>query len=160
MKSEDVLKQTKKMETDFERMLKSEVVVGLPKETATAIVYETGESVVEIGAKHEFGIGVPMRSFLRVPFTIKVNEINEYRNSLINEVFVGALDMPTALSLFGEFVMGISQGSWGSDGYSHWKPLATSTIDKKKSDAILVDKGILKSSISYEIREHKYNSVH
>lgn len=154
MKPADTLKKTTAFLANLKRAKKMSLVVGLPKETATSKVYPSGRTALEIGAFHEFGAGNnPVRSFLRVPFAVKNNDIKKIFLKLFKGIAEKGADAKTQMGRAGVFLQNISKESFENKGFGAWPDIKAGTKAAKGSSAILIDKGILRSSISYEVRE-------
>ena len=113
---------------------------------------EPGETVASIGAIHENGDpvrGIPQRSFIRMPLQrgagrlqrraeIAIPGIEEDGN--VRKIFV-------LLGIEGEAIIkdAFDQGGPG------WETLKEETIRRKGSSAILIDKGIMRNSITSEV---------
>jgi len=132
---------------------KRSVVVGLPQGQATSRLYEDGSTVLEIGAKHEYGYGkIPMRSFLRVPFIMCEEKLKEFIQKQFRLIAENGKVPEDALALIGVFGENVVKEAFTNSGYGNWEPLPKYTVDKKGSAQILIDKGILRSSILSEVR--------
>ena len=153
MTPEDTLKKTTAFFKNLEKAKRLSVVVGLPKETASGKIYPAGIPVLDIGSIHEFGAGDnPQRSFLRVPFSVRKKEIAKVFRKLFNEVAEKGADAETQLEKAGVFLQNISKQAFENDGYGTWKDIKPATKKAKGSSAVLIDKGILRGSITYEVR--------
>lgn len=148
MTPNETLKKTKAYFENLQKAKKSFVKVGLPVEKVGGKAYGNGQTVIEVGARHEFGEGVPVRSFLRVPFSIKNDEIKQYIANRFKAVYEGS-DAEKELGLIGEKGKQISHDAFSSKGYGTWEDLKPATIRQKGSSTILIDKGILRASITY-----------
>lgn len=154
MKPQDTLKKTIAYLENLKRAKKMSLVVGLPKETATSKVYPSGKTVLEIGTIHEFGAGNnPVRSFLRVPFAVKNNDIKKVFFKLFKEIAEKGADAKTQMEKAGVFIENISKESFSNKGFGSWVDIKPGTKAAKGSSAVLIDKGILRGSISSEVRE-------
>ena len=104
-----------------------------------------GESIAEYGAKHEFGIGFPERSFLRVPIYQGKKEIA----SVAREILAAGGTARNALD-----AMGLTGVNLSSDRFdkNNWQQNSTYTKQKKKSSKVLVDTGALRQSIDFVVR--------
>jgi len=71
MTPEQMLENTGAYLKNVEKAKRGYVAVGLPSEEVGGTVYADGQTVAQVGAQHEYGAGVPRRSFLRTPFGIK-----------------------------------------------------------------------------------------
>lgn len=146
------LKQLRKYADNIARAKRARVAVGLPKEKVGGQIYENGLSIFSIGAIHEYGLGnSPERSFLRVPFSIKADEVNDYIALQFEKVFEGrAVDK--ALGLVGVKAVNISIGAFTSQGYGTWPDITPETKRRKESSQVLIDTGTLRNSISFAVR--------
>jgi len=128
------------------------VVVGLPKGEAASRVYKSGKTVLEVGVVHEYGKGkIPMRSFLRTPFIVHEKRLRAFIQKQFKLISEGK-PSDDALALIGVFGENIVKEAFTTAGYGNWEPLSQRTIDEKGSSQILIDKGILRSSILSEVR--------
>jgi hypothetical protein len=122
----------------------------------------------ELGAIHEFGIGVPKRSFLRMPLEVKSDEI-------IKQVKTGdnwknlehGKPIPVLVDL-GHACEAIIQTAFDTRGYGTWAPDLLSTIDRKTaklsrkqrqvrggySNSPLIDTGQLRWSIASKVEKN------
>lgn len=153
MRPEDAVKQIGAYIDNLEAAKKMAVYVGLPKEKVGGKVYNSGMTVIEVGSVHEYGGGKnPQRSFLRTPFIIKQKDIARVIEAQFTAVAEEGRDAETALNIIGAKAQEISQGSFTTRGYGTWKQLDPETIKRKGSSQILIDKGILRSSITWIVR--------
>lgn len=153
MTPEEMIRRTENLRREMERAKRLEVVVGLPKGEATAKVYGNGIKVVEIAAIHEYGLGnVPSRSFLRVPFIAKNQEMGDATAYAFQQIFNGAASAKDALGLIGAEARNYVLDSFRNNGYGTWPELNPETIRRKGSSKPLIDKGILRGSITWEVR--------
>lgn len=131
------------------------VKVGIMGEKgATVHSGEGGDfTLVEIAALHEFGgHHVPERSFIRSTFLIRrVNALRAKQVELAKAIVTGGMDPIRALGLL---------GAWGASEVKNTiteidipPPLADSTVQAKGSSKPLVDTGLMKNSISWEVVE-------
>lgn len=100
----------------------------------------------EIAAIHEFGIGVPERSFLRGYFKESNATVAEAALRLLRSR--GAT--PAMLETLGTWLVGQIQLRIAN---RIPPPLAASTIARKGSDVPLIDTGQLRSSIAYKVEK-------
>ena len=73
---EKFLKQMQDYERELRLAKSMAVKVGLPEGKVGGAVYDNGQSVIDVGVRHEYGIGTPRRSFLRVPFLQEADAID------------------------------------------------------------------------------------
>jgi hypothetical protein len=103
-------------------------------------------TVLDVAYFHEFGLGVPERSFLRGWLDEKQGEVEKALTRMAESVLAGKREPEPALNVLGQaFVGGIQKRIT-----EHIPPpLAEETIKRKGSDVPLIDTGQLRSSISY-----------
>jgi len=99
---------------------------------------------------HEFGLGVPQRSFLRAWADADRTKINRAWGSLLRKVLKSELTLDQALEQFGIWAQGQVQQFIADSRVE--PPLDPRTIDAKGSSTPLIDTGQLRSSITYEVR--------
>lgn len=113
-----------------------------------------GIGMVELGIIHEFGSitrNIPPRSFLRMPLETKKRELVSVINSkLVNEAFESG-NIKKIFEIIGIKAQAIIQEAFGSGGFGKWQKLKEATVKKKKSDAILIDTGELRRSITSRV---------
>lgn len=108
----------------------------------------SGLRVIDVAQIHEFGLGVPERSFIRAWFDENEDKAKEAMRRLLVSVVKGERKPEQAVELFAQWVVGQMQARIAK-GIS--PPLATSTVLRKGSSVPLIHTGQLRSSISYEI---------
>jgi len=117
----------------------------------------TDISVVEIANFHEFGLGVPERSFLRDTLDINRNKYNAIAKEMKTEIALGKMSNEKALSVIGEKIKADCQVRI-SDGIP--PPLSDETIKNKTVNGRtgktpLIDTGQLRQSITYVVEASK-----
>lgn len=127
----------------------SRVVTGILGSTAA----RPGEEIdnVGLGVVHEFGLGVPERSFLRSTFDKQKDHWYRLTHRLLRATSRGKLELETAMRLIGEQMKADVKKSITS-GAGVPPPNAPSTIARKGSSRPLVDSARLVGSIDYEVR--------
>lgn len=108
-------------------------------------------TLVEIAAVHEFGNDhVPERSFIRRTLDQRVRgDLVRLQEGLARLVVTKGLDPEKALATIGSWAAAEVKKTITEDDIP--PPLAASTIRAKGSSKPLVDTGLLKNSISYEV---------
>lgn len=132
----------------MKKLEEKEIAVGFPRGLAQA--YPDGTSVAEVAAKQCFGIGVPVRDFM------KFGEILISKDSVIKECLEGIVKhsnkpdvgMALANAAGQKGVSLIQEAILTGD----WVPNAPSTIAAKGSDKPLIDTSHMKNSVTYVIR--------
>ncbi len=125
------------------------VDVGIIGDTAGAATPD-GMTVGALAEIHEFGLGVPQRSFLRAWADADRAKIDKAWGALLRKVLKSDLTLDQALEQFGLWAQGQAQ-AFIADGRVQ-PPLDQHTIDAKGSSTPLIDTGQLRSSITYEVR--------
>ena len=136
-------------------MKQKAIFVGLPNEKVGSKVYGDGMTVLRIGAIHEYGVpvrGIPQRSFLRVPFATKRKQLNAAIAKQFEAVLGGKRDADVGLGRIGVVATNISKGAFTTKGYGEWPDITDETKRRKGSSQVLVDKGILKGSLTSVVR--------
>ena len=149
---QQMLENTAAYLKNLEKARSGFVAVGLPAEKIGGKVYGDGQAVATIGARHEYGAGVPRRSFLRVPFTTKKDELTKAIAKQFADVFESGKSSEQALGLIGTVAVNISKGAFTTRGYGEWPDITQATKDAKGSSQVLIDTGILRGSITYVVR--------
>lgn len=153
MKPQDALKMTTHMAEQMRSMKRKAVFVGLPAEKVGGKIYGDGMTIMRVGAIHEYGAGsIPQRSFLRVPFATKRKEINSTIAKQFEAVANGQ-KVDIGLGRIGVIAANISKGAFTSLGYGEWEEITGQTKARKGSSQTLIDTGILRSSITWVIRD-------
>jgi len=108
-------------------------------------------TVLEVAAVHEFGSEtVPERSFLRGWFDENIERAREALRVLMVQVVEGRLRPETALNRFGLWLQAEIQKRI-AEGIP--PPLAEITIERKGSSVPLIDKGQLRSSVTFKVEK-------
>jgi len=138
---------------NLEKAKRGHVAVGLPSEEVGGQVYGDGMTVIQVGAIHEFGTGSnPRRSFLRVPFTTKRDDLSQAIARQFQDVFERGKKAEQALDLIGTVAVNISKGAFTSRGYGEWPDITAGTKAAKGSSQVMIDTGTLRNSITYVVR--------
>jgi len=152
MTPEQMLKNTDAYRANLEKAKRGHVAVGLPAEEVGGQVYGDGQTVAQVGAQHEYGAGVPRRSFLRTPFTAKKDELSTAIAKQFEDVFKSGKSAEQALGLIGTVAVNISKGAFTTRGYGEWTDISQATKEAKGSSQVLIDTGTLRNSITYVVR--------
>jgi hypothetical protein len=109
----------------------------------------------EIGLKHEFGLGVPRRSFLELPLFVKSSDLMQCRKELQDVVFAGEGESlgkwKHAYKMLGIYAENIIQEAFETGGFGQWQADSDITIAKKGSSMALIDTGQLRASITSDV---------
>ena len=152
MTPEQMLENTGAYLKNLEKAKRGHVAVGLPAEEVGGTVYDDGQTVAQVGAQHEFGAGVPRRSFLRTPFSAKTDELETAIAKQFEDVFQRGKKAEQALGLIGTVAVNISKGAFTSRGYGEWPDISAATKEDKGSSQVLIDTGTLRNSTTYVVR--------
>lgn len=107
-------------------------------------------TVGELAAIHEFGLGVPERSFLRAWFDANQPKIENDMRAATRQILLGRLTPDKASELLGMRWVGQIQ-TFIADGKVE-PALSPSTVKSKGSSVPLIDTGQLRSAITYLVR--------
>lgn len=112
-----------------------------------------GLSVAEVATYHEFGYGVPERSFLRAYLEQNQEKVLDDLNNELTKVIDGKRPLTNALNRVGLAIVGGVKERM-SDGIS--PELAESTKARRKhgGETPLVDTGQLRNSIVHKVEKH------
>ena len=143
---------TKQMASNIRTARNAVVAVGLPAEKVGGQIYGDGVTVIAVGASHEYGAGVPRRSFLRVPFQMKKDQMDQTTVDQFRAVFEQGQDAKRAMGLIGMQAVNIVKGAFTSRGYGAWPDISEATKEMKGSSQVLIDTGTLRNSITYVVR--------
>ena len=136
-----------------------ESVAGLSEPTSIAVgvlerdaqTEDGAVTVLDVGTWNEFGtVGIPSRSFIRDWVDGNRKRAQGILKKLLQRVIAGELTEDAALEQFGAWAKGEIQ-SRIARGVP--PPNAASTVKRKGSSTPLIDTGILRSSIDYEVRK-------
>lgn len=122
-----------------------QLLVGVPADAGEEY---NGLPIATNAALHEFGIGVPERSFIRAPIAANVEKYKRAMEWFVNQMGAGKLDSNQALSQMGHMVVGDIQTAI-ERGISPANSIAT--IKRKGSSTPLIDTGRLRQSITFRI---------
>lgn len=110
------------------------------------------KTVANIGLIQEFGsitLNIPARSFIKGPLnnnlTKKIKELSNINNRLYRLLINNPNKLLDVLGLIGKNII--------QDSFTHnnWLSNSSITIQKKKSSKPLIDTGLLRESIDYEV---------
>jgi len=109
-----------------------------------------GQTIAAIMGYHEFGVGVPRRSWLRDWYDERVKELYKKYRVIASGVGSRHFSIDQALDQFGSFAVGDLQKRW-SEGIP--PPLEQETIDRKGSSVPLIDTGQSRSSVTFRVKK-------
>ena len=144
MKPND-LSQLKEITKQIKIAITHEVNVGIAQDVGQ---YPNGEKIVDVGRRHEFGIGVPRRSFLRMPFIEKQNIIDKAISTSWKKIVEGKNQTIKEFGILGIIGQNISKDAFATGGFGKWEKLKPATVKAKGSAEILLDTSKLVQSIT------------
>jgi len=97
-------------------------------------------------------ITIPRRSFLRVPFETKKDDMEKAIIKQFKDVFARGKTAERALGLIGIAAVNISKGAFTTRGYGEWDDITAATKRRKGSGQTLIDTGTLRNSITHVVR--------
>lgn len=110
----------------------------------------SSDTVAMIAARHELGLGVPRRSFVRDTVNMERREIEAELRAIARKVFKSGLTIEKGLSLLGVSIVRRIRRRIRS-GLT--PPLAASTVKQKGSNVPLIESGQLVNSITWTLEE-------
>lgn len=151
--------ETKQMMDNYlkqlEQAVDSSVKAGLPSDKVGQQVYGGGATIMQIGAQHEYGTEkMPSRSFLRMPFDLKRDDIDRYIGQQFKAVLEGKRSANDAMELVGIMATNISKEAFRTNGYGQWadlSPLTKAIKAEAGKTTPLVWSGILRNAITWSI---------
>ncbi len=137
----------KKLKKALQEIDKLECFIGFQRGDAE----EDGTDIADIAAWNELGTsrGIPSRPFIRNTVDLHKSEID----SLIDHMVIKILNGSTAEQVLreaGVFMKGAMQAEI-TDG--SFEPNAPSTVKRKGSDKPLIDTGMMRASVNYQIKK-------
>lgn len=105
-----------------------------------------------LAAKHEFGVGVPKRSMLRMPLHMHGDKVlkdaqNDVRTNLKSAGRNPRQAAKLMLDRVGIAAENLVQEAFATGGFGSWKPNAPETIRLKGSDSPLIDTAQLRRAV-------------
>lgn len=140
-----MLDNIKNYEDNLKFLKTHDVVIGIPKKNNAQHEASTN---ADIGFKHEFGVGVPQRSFLKISLLKDRDKIVKSTQKFLTK------NPKKTLELIGVHGQNSVLESFKTEGFGKWKALSERTKEHKKSDKILIDTGQLRQSITFEVRKN------
>lgn len=111
---------------------------------------DDGESNATIGYKNEYGIGVPIRSWLEMPIKTELPKIVRNDSAELADAFVkyGAKAMLERVGFMGEAAI---QDAFNTGGFGTWPANSEWTLQFKRGDKPLIDTTQLRQSVSSRV---------
>lgn len=109
------------------------VAIGLPEEAGTTAKTgyrgaPAGASIIDVMAMHEYGLGVPERSWFRSWFDANANRLKLEATAAKREEYRGADGAIESLAI--QWALELRQ--WVTEDGAHLKPLASATRDARR----------------------------
>lgn len=114
---------------------------------------ENKGSNATIGVRHEFGIGVPLRSFLRMPLIDQLDKDVQQSKAFDEETLkkvINESDITIWLKKLGALAELTIAKAFDSEGFGLWKP---SNMKRKKVHQTLVESQQLRDSIGFQVED-------
>jgi hypothetical protein len=108
-----------------------------------------GLTVLDVATFHEFGLGVPERSFIRGWFDVYQATARKQISAMLQSVVAGRRSKSQMMELLG--VRWVAEIQKFIAAGTNLQPLEEVTILRKGSSVPLVDTGQLKASVTYRI---------
>ena len=121
--------------------------IGLPADGETTGRYDM-QKVITIGDAHEYGKGVPERSFLRTAVDEKRKIIQKKVDLEFYSILRGLTTVPMALKRTGDMIKDTIVAKIDSGNFT---PLHPRTIARKGSSTPLIETGQLRSTIQTKV---------
>jgi len=142
------IKGFERLAKELQEAKRSKVKIGI----INNYTYPTGESILDVGIAHEFGVKkAPRRSFIRMPFEYKRDEMAKQTTVEFVDIVNGKSTTQRSLNRLGMKGQNIVREAFKTGGFGNWAKLSPETIEAKKSSSILIDTGMLVNSISYKV---------
>lgn len=143
----DIVKVTyKKSNYDLDKIKEGKVRVGFFESSK----YEGNLYVAQVARYNEFGLGVPMRPFMRPAIHQRKSELVNLLRSKYKKAFKDNSNTMEVLEVFGEYCKGLIQNQIINTNYP---PNAPSTIKRKGFNAPLRDTHLMLNSVSHQEEE-------
>jgi len=126
----------------------TKLFVGVPPQADNVKHGNNGLTVSALAAIHEYGLGVPERSFLRAWFDENAEKIRQAISVMAKAIAAGRLTPMQAMAQLGLKFVGEIQARMARNIPP---PLDPKTVARKGSSIALIDTGVLRSWISYII---------
>ena len=134
----------------FDKSEKPVVNVGIHAKDGAKPHPNSPLTIAEIAAVHEYGLGgMPERSFLRVWMNTYQKQCQEALKRLLLEAMNGKITKYQALEQFGMWMVGQIQQFIAANKVQ--PPTGQEQNERKGSSVTLIDKGALRSSITFSV---------
>ena len=87
-----------------------------------------------------------------MPQEFKQKDLSAFINKQMIKVLGGDTTTVRGLGLIGVYAVNLSQDAFDSGGFGKWPDIDAKTKDRKGSSSILINNGVLRQSVSWEIR--------
>lgn len=152
---EQMLSHVQNLEQMVEGLNGKHVAVGLPKEKVGGHIHGKGRTIIDNAVVHEFGSAngvIPERSFLRLPFKVKENELGAGILKEFQAVEQEKQTVDVALGRIGLRAVNIVKEAFRTGGFGKWKKLQPETVERKGFSDILEDTRVTRNSVTWAVR--------
>lgn len=108
-------------------------------------------TILDVGTIHEFGLGMPERSFIRAWFDAAKPENHELASRMLTRILSGTITVETALGQMGAYFAGQVQLFIAANRVT--PPDSPATIAIKGSSVTLIDDGTLRQSLTFKVQK-------
>ena len=146
-----MMRKLEKMLKDYKKLTESSVEVGIINGDRT---YKDGQKIIDIATYHEYGKGVPKRSFINLTFdkAEKNGKAAALSALVYDQVLFKNKNVTAMLNKAGTVLVSWVKETIDRHGYGEWQKLDPKTENRKKrKNAPLVDTMELYNSIDYKI---------
>lgn len=149
--TDQLTSEGRRLQKSLEELDKLECFIGFQRGEATHTDGGKNVDMTDIAAWNDLGTGrgIPSRPFLRNTVDLHGKEINSMLDKAIEKIMNGAT-AEQVLREMGVMLKGKVQEEITDGSY---KPNAPSTVRKKKSDKPLIDTGLMRESVNYQIKK-------
>lgn len=137
----------KRIFRELDKLASLMVAVGFQQGDATE---ESGVDICDVAAFNELGTEhIPSRPFMRQSIDGNADKITEFMQSKVDEI-IGGKTADQVLKEIGIFQKGLVQETIKEGDFA---PNAPATIRKKGSATPLIDTGLMRQSVNYQIKK-------
>lgn len=137
----------KRIFRELDKLASQMVAVGFQQGDVTE---ESGVDICDVAAFNELGTEhIPSRPFMRQSIDGNADKITEFMQSKVDEI-IGGKTADQVLKEIGIFQKGLVQETIKEGDFA---PNAPATIRKKGSATPLIDTGLMRQSVNYQIKK-------
>jgi len=109
-----------------------------------------GPTNIVVANAHEFGLGVPERSFIRLTVDQKATQHRRVIRNVGRQVASLRRTQKEGLEILGQSIVSDMRGTIRAQP-GEWDELSDATVDRKGSDKALIDTGQMINSITFQV---------